>query len=120
MTMKQFKRSTRIGEQILRDISILMQNELSDQIPGMVTFTHVRVSDDLQHATAYYSVLGKATDREAVAGYFAHERKHLQHLIGRNLRLRRVPELTFKFDTSIEEGIRIEQLLDEIKDNSKE
>lgn len=120
MTMKQFKRSTRIGEQILRDISILMQNELSDQIPSMVTFTHVRVSDDLQHATAYYSVLGKATDREAVAVYFAHERKHLQHLIGRNLRLRRVPELTFKFDPSIEEGIRIEQLLDEIKDNSKE
>jgi len=117
--MKQFKRSTRIGEQILRDISILMQDELTDQIPVMVTFTHVRVSDDLQHATAYYSV-GKATDRETVAGFFAHERKRLQHLIGRNLRLRRVPELTFKFDPSIEEGIRIEQLLDEIKDNSKE
>jgi ribosome-binding factor A len=116
--MKQFKRSTRIGEQMLRNISILMQDELTDQIPGLVTFTHVRVSDDL--ATAYYSVLGKATDRETVAGYFAHERKRLQHLIGRNLRLRRIPELTFKYDPSIEEGIRIEQLLDEIKDNSKE
>lgn len=120
MTMKQFKRSTRIGEQILRDISILMQDELTDQLPGLVTFTHVRVSDDLQHATAYYSVLGKATDRETVAGFFAQERKRLQHLIGRNLRLRRIPELTFKYDPSIEEGIRMEQLLNEIKDNSKE
>jgi len=113
--MRQFKRSTRVGEQILRDISALMQTEVSDQLPGMVTFTHVRVSDDLRYATVYYSVLGKDSDRETVAGYLAHEKKHIQHLIGRNLHIRRIPELTFKYDPSIEEGIRIQQLLDEIK-----
>ncbi|MBW1720141.1 MAG: 30S ribosome-binding factor RbfA [Deltaproteobacteria bacterium] len=118
--MRQFKRSVRLGEQMLRDISSLMLNELADHLPGLVTFTHVRVSDDLRYATVYYSFLGKASDREVVAGYLAHERKHIQHLIGRNLQIRRIPELTFKFDPSIEEGIRIEQLLNEIKSNSKE
>ena len=116
--MRQFKRSTRIGEQMLRDISNLVQNELGDKLPGLVTFTHVRVSDDLQHATAFYSVLGEQKQCQAVADFFSRERRHLQHLVGRGLHLRRVPELIFKFDPSIREGIRIEQLLNEIKDNA--
>ena len=117
--MRQFKRSTRIGEQMLRDISNLFQNELGDDVPGLVTFTHVRVSDDLQHATAFYSVLGKEEQCRLVAEYLARERRHLQHLIGRGLHLRRMPELSFKFDPSIQEGIRIEQLLNEIKNDAQ-
>ena len=118
--MRQFKRSTRLAEQVLRDLSNLMENELADQVSGMVTFTHVRLSDDLRYATVYYSVLGKDDDREATAEYFEREKKHIRHLIGRNLHIRHIPELTFRFDPSIEEGIRIEQLLNEIKSNSKE
>jgi ribosome-binding factor A len=118
--MRQFKRSTRLAEQILRDLSNLMENELSDQTPGMITFTRVRLSDDLRYATVYYSVLGKDEDRKAVVEYFDLEKKHVRYLLGRTMQLRRVPELTFKFDPSIEEGIRIEKLLDEIKDSSTE
>ncbi len=118
--MRQYKRSTRVGEQMLRDISTLMQTELSDMTQILVTFTHVRVSDDLRYATVYYSVLGqKEDDRLAIAAYLAKERKRIQHIVGRNLHIRRIPELRFKYDSSIEEGIRIEQLLNEIKSNSK-
>jgi len=118
--MRQFKRSTRLAEQILRDLSNLMENELADQVSGMVTFTRVRVSEDLRNAMVYYSVLGKEKDRPAIADYFDNEKKHIRHLLGSNLHIRHIPELTFRFDPSIEEGIRIEQLLNEIKDNSKE
>lgn len=118
--MRQFKRSTRLAEQILRDLSILMENELTDQTPGMVTLTHVRLSDDLRYATIFYSVLGKDKDRQAVAEYFDCEKKHLRYLLGGKLQIRHIPELTFKFDPSIEEGIRIEKLLNEIKSDSKE
>ena len=118
--MKQFKRSTRIGEQILRDISQQMQMELTDKSLKMVTFTHVRVSDDLRYATVFYSVLGKNSDREEVALYFMREKKRIQHQIGRNLNIRRIPELTFKYDPSIEEGIRLEKLLEEIKSEPDE
>ncbi len=116
--MKQFKRSVRVGEQMLRDISNLMQVELADHAIGMITFTHVKVSDDLRYATAYYSVLGQPHDREEAALYLERERKRIQHVVGRNLRMRRIPELTFKYDPSVEEGVRIQQLLDEIKDSS--
>lgn len=116
--MRQFKRSTRLGEQILRDISTLLRGELVDHLSAMVTFTHAKVSDDLRYVTVYYSVLGREGDRDAAALYLERERKRIQHQIGRDLRIRRIPELSFKYDPSVEEGIRIEQLLNEIKDDS--
>ena len=117
--MKQYKRSTRIGEQVLRDISTLMETELSDEAPGMITFTHVKVTDDLRYATVYYSCLGQQEDQEKAAGFLEKEKKRIRHLVGKNLRLRYIPEFSFRFDRSIQDGIRIEQLLDEIKGDTE-
>ncbi len=99
---------------MLRLISSLMETDLAENAPGMVTFTQVRVTGDLRQATVYYSFLGDEAGRESVAGYFERNRHQIRHLVGTNLRLRRVPELRFKFDPSIEEGIKIERLLNEI------
>ena len=118
--MKQYKRSSRVGEQMLRDISKLVGTEYSDSAPGMITFTHVKVTDDLRYATVYYSCLGQATEQEAVAGFLEREKKRIRHLVGRNLRMRHIPEFRFKFDPSVEEGIRIERLLNEINKSEPE
>jgi ribosome-binding factor A len=118
--VKQYKRSTRIGEQILRELSSLFVREYTGKAPGMVTFTHVKVSDDLRYATAYFSCLGSAEDQQRVTEYLEVEKKKIRQMVGRSLQLRFVPEFTFKFDHSIEEGIRIEQLLNEIKSDHKE
>jgi ribosome-binding factor A len=120
--MKQYDRSTRLGEQILRDISELMDVELKEQLPGLVTFTFVKLTRDLRYATVYYSFLGSKKDRTRIDEYFQRERRRIRALVGRGLRLRHIPEFSFKFDPSIEEGMRIEQLLNEIKydDNQDE
>lgn len=118
--MKQYKRSVRIGEQVLRDISRVVGTQMMDQAPGIITFTHVRVTDDLKYATVYYSCLGQAEQQQRVAAFLEKEGKRIRFLVGRNLRLRHVPEFNFKFDPSIEEGIKIERLLNEIKSDSKE
>lgn len=117
--MKQYKRSSRVGEQILRDISSLFINELVDLTPGMITFTRVRVTDDLRYATVYYSCLGEEEEQSKVTYFLNKEKKRIRHLVGKNLQIRRIPEFRFKFDPSVEEGIRIEKLLDEIKTDSK-
>jgi len=113
--MRQFKRSDRLAVQIQRDISRLLQTELVDQLPGLVTITHVKLSDDLSHARVYYSYLGQEADRAKAEEFLLAERKHIRSLVGRELRIRHVPELDFRFDPSIERGFRIEQLLEEIK-----
>jgi len=113
--MRQFRRADRVSEEILKQVSLMFENELSGEIKGMVTFTHVRLSPDLRYATVYYSVLGEEADRTAAAELFEREGKHLRHLVGGQIRLRHVPEFTFKYDPSVEEGIKIERLLNEIK-----
>jgi ribosome-binding factor A len=113
--MRQFKRSDRLAVQIQRDISHVFETELADQIPGMVTITHVKLSNDLTHAKVYYSCLGDEDDRTRVEEFLMTERKHIRSLIGRNMRIRHIPEIDFKFDPSVEYGARIEQLLEEIK-----
>ena len=117
--MKQYKRSTRISEQLLRDISSLFVGGLGDSAPSMITFTHVRLTDDLKYATFYYSCLGDESKREATEHFLNKEKKHIRTEIGKNLHMRFIPEFRFKFDPSIEEGIKIEKLLNEIKDSEK-
>ena len=118
--MKQFRSSSRLSGQILRDISTMMEGELSERLSGMITFTNVRLTDDLKYATIYYSVLGEDESREKAADYFEREKKRIRHMVGKNLRMRFIPEFRFKYDPSVEEGMRIEQLLNEIKNDSGE
>jgi ribosome-binding factor A len=117
--MKQYKRSTRIGEQLLKDISTLFQMELDDRAPGMITFTHVKVSDDLKYATVYYSCLGDDTIREKVNSYLSQVKKKVRFSVGKHLHMRHIPEFSFKFDPSVEEGIKIEKLLNDIKNDKQ-
>ncbi len=117
--MADKRRTSRLGGQMLRDISTMMDAELAEKVHGMVTFTRVRLSNDLRYATIYYSVLGGEAERDEVAGYLEREKKRIRHEVGGLMRVRYIPEFTFKFDPSIEEGIRIEQLLNEIKSDTE-
>ncbi|MCH8026883.1 MAG: 30S ribosome-binding factor RbfA [candidate division Zixibacteria bacterium] len=115
--MRQFKRSTRLGEQILRDLPVALSVILSERFKGMITFTKVRLTDDLRYATVYYSFLGKSEEKEKLEVYFQRECRRFRKLVGSPLRIKHIPEFSFKFDTSVEEGLRIEQLLNEVKDD---
>ncbi len=106
--------------QIQRDISCLLEGDLAERIPGLVTITHVKLTDDLRNAKVYYSYLGAEGDRARVDEYLMRERRKIRSMIGRNLHVRHIPELEFKFDPSVEEGLRIEQLLDGLKRESGE
>ena len=119
-TMRQFKRSQRLAPQILRDISKLLDSELAEVSRGMLTFTRVKLSDDLRYATIYYSFLGEAEDRQRLEEYLVRHNGRIRSQVGKSLRVRIIPELTFKFDPSVEEGIRIEKLLNEIKSESEQ
>jgi ribosome-binding factor A len=112
--MKQYKRSARVQVQILRDISQLLSSRLMEVAGGLVTFTQVRLTDDLRYATVYYSFLGSDENHERVVAFFAREKGWIRSQVGQGLSMRHIPEFTFKFDPSIEEGIRMEQLFKQI------
>lgn len=99
---------------MLRDVRNLLEQDCAANLKAMVTFTDVEVTDDIRYAKIFYSVLGGESDKKETSIYLNKIRKQVQYHLGRLLNIKMVPEITFEFDPSIERGMRIEQLLNEI------
>jgi ribosome-binding factor A len=118
--MRQFKRADRLRSQILRDVQNLLDEECALQLKEMVTFTDVEVSADLKYATVFYSALGGEEAKRRTAAYLSKIRNRVRSDLGKLLRIKNTPEIRFRFDPSIERGMRIEQLLNEISKENEE
>lgn len=108
-------RANRLAETLKEEISQLIREELKDPRIGFVTVTSVEVAEDLGHAKVYVSVLGDAqAGKESIEG-LKRAAGYVRTEIGRRIRLRHVPEIVFKYDTSIEHGAHIAELLKGVK-----
>lgn len=112
--MPQGSRASRVGDLIRAELAELLTREVHDPGIGFLTITHVKVSPDLQQARAYYTTIGDEKARRESARALERATPFLRRHIGRRLRLKRVPELTFSFDDSIEKNDRIERILQEL------
>jgi ribosome-binding factor A len=88
--------------------------ELKDPRLGFVTVTGVRTSPDLRTARVYVSVLGSERKRERSLAALSSAHGVLQARIARELRLKRTPQLSFEYDPTVERGVRMSQLIDEL------
>jgi ribosome-binding factor A len=88
--------------------------ELKDPRIGMVTVTGVHVTPDLAEARIFISVLGNEKKRKATLAGLDSARGVLQAKLGRQLSLRRTPMLTFSYDDSVERGVRMTKLIEDV------
>src|SRR5216110_2869128 len=88
--------------------------ELKDPRIGFVTVTGVRTSPDLRSALVFVSVLGPARKREGTLAALTAAHGLLQARLARELRLKRTPQLAFEYDPTVERGVRMTQLIDEL------
>jgi ribosome-binding factor A len=107
------ERMRRINE-ALREVLSEGIGELKDPRIGFVTVTGVRASTDLRQATVFVSVLGSEKKRDATLAGLESSRAPLQARVNRELHLKRTPHLRFEYDQSIEEGVRLSKLIDEL------
>jgi ribosome-binding factor A len=115
--MAQGHRPDRVGEQIREELSeLLSRGAVHDPGIGFITLTRVTVSPDLQIARVFYTTLGDPKARKDTAKALQRATPFLRRHIGGAIRLRRVPELEFRFDESIENQDRIEQILRDLHD----
>jgi ribosome-binding factor A len=98
----------------LREVLSEGIGELKDPRIGFVTVTGVDTSPDLRQATVYVSVLGAEKKREAALTGLQSAHGVLQGRVNRELRLKRTPQLTFEYDPTIERGVRLSRLIDEL------
>lgn len=107
------ERMRRVNE-ALREVLSEGVAELEDPRIGFVTVTGVAARPDLRQATVYVSVLGSKRKRELALAGLASSHGVLQQRIGRELRLKRTPQLAFEYDPAVERGVRLSKLIDEL------
>ncbi|OGX09060.1 MAG: ribosome-binding factor A [Omnitrophica WOR_2 bacterium GWA2_47_8] len=113
-------RIEKVNEQMKREISHILQADLKDPRVQLSTITQVVVSRDLRHAKVSFSVLGDAKKVREAQESLNKARGYIRKLIGERINLRYTPEIDFVYDKSIEYSARIEQALEEIKNEHKE
>jgi ribosome-binding factor A len=101
----------RVGEQIKKELSQIVQSELKDPRIGFITVTGVEITNDLSIAKVYLSVMGTDEQKEATLKALSSGSGYIRSELGKRIRLRKLPELQFKFDASIDYGSRIDNLL---------
>jgi ribosome-binding factor A len=109
--MHPYKRSERLGELILAEISDLTARDIKDPRVGFVTFTRVEMSDDLRYAKVFVSSLGSEQEKARTLQGLASATGYIRRHLGRALHLRYTPNITFLIDESLEHGAKIAQLL---------
>jgi ribosome-binding factor A len=94
--------------------------DLKDPRIGFVTVTGVQASRDLRHARVYVSVLGSEEKRTATLAGLESAHGILQSRVNRELRLKRTPQLVFEYDPTVERGVRLSRLIDELAPDENE
>jgi ribosome-binding factor A len=110
----------RVDEAVREVLSAAITQELKDPRVGFVTVTGVETSPDLRHAIVYVSVLGDASTSEDTLAGLQSAHGFLQRRVASELRLKNTPALTFRYDDSVDRGMRIGELLDEHRPASDE
>ena len=109
-------RPDRVGDQIRQDLSeMLTRGDVRDPGIGFITLTRVHVSRDLHVARVFYTTLGDSKARGETARALERATPFLRRQVGNRLRLRRVPEIEFRFDETVQQQDRIEQILRDLR-----
>jgi ribosome-binding factor A len=112
---KEFKRPTRVNSLIQKELSDIIQRELSTKQLGMLTVAEVDTSPDLKNATVYFTCFGGELETVAVTEHLNKQATMLRHHLSQRINnIRTVPRLQFKYDASVVEGSRLSALIDSV------
>ncbi|KYO65765.1 30S ribosome-binding factor RbfA [Thermovenabulum gondwanense] len=117
----EFSRTDRIAGEIKKAVSEIINNDLKDpRIQGLISVTKVEVSKDLRHAKIFLSIFGNDSEKEEIISTIQKAEGFIRKELGSRIRIKFLPELSFKLDESIEYGIHISKLLKDISQETKE
>ena len=114
-----FPRSARLNEVLKEEIADILRKKLKDPRIGFVTVTGVKASPDLRHADIFVSVLGTEEEKESAYKSLKGATGFIRSELGKRLRIKFLPEISFVIDESIDEGIRISKLIKRIHEGEE-
>ncbi|MCC6656563.1 MAG: 30S ribosome-binding factor RbfA [Rhodocyclaceae bacterium] len=110
---KEFSRSSRVAEQVQRELAELIRLELKDPRVGLITLTGVELTPDYAHAKVFYTTLAEPSARPGIEAGLRAASGFLRRELGRRIRIHTLPQLHFVLDESVERGDRLSRLIDE-------
>lgn len=114
--MRDFSRTDRVGQQIQKEIAVILQREIKDPRLGMATVSAVEVSRDLAYAKVFVTILNTADEdktKESIA-ILNEATGYIRSLLGKRIRARIMPDLKFVLDSSLLDGMRMSNLVDQV------
>jgi ribosome-binding factor A len=112
-------RHDKVKEAIKKEVSNIIHDELNDPRLGFITVTDIELAQDMRHAKIFFSVLGKDQDYQKTKKALDSALVFIRRLVAERIQLRIAPEISFYEDRSGEYSIRIQQVLDEIKESNE-
>ncbi|HKV45819.1 MAG TPA: 30S ribosome-binding factor RbfA [bacterium] len=113
-------RIARLRELFKEEISTILQREMKDPRIGFVSVLDVELSQDLRHARVFVSILGDAEAKAKTMAGLGNAQGFIRKELGRRIRLRYMPEVSFRLDESIERGVRVQRLLRQVAETEGE
>ena len=110
-----------ISNEIRRALSDIIRNDIKDpRVSEMTSVTHVDVSRDLKYAKVYISVYDTEKKKKSTIETLTHAEHYIKNELGAHIRIRRLPEMTFILDSSIEYSSKISEMLKKVSDDDAE
>ena len=113
-------RPERVGDQIREEVTQLLARNVQDPGIGFITITRVKVTPDLQLARLFYTSIGDEKQQKETAKALERAKPFLRRQIAQRIRLRRAPELEFKYDESIADLDNVEKLLEQVREERRQ
>lgn len=118
---KEFGRNARVSSQMQKELSFILQREIDDSRLGFITINEVEVTKDLAVAKIYVTVLNVDDEgKRANIKWLNELAPQIRHKLAHRMRLRHISELRFYYDDSFERGMRVAELLHEVKHDDEE
>ncbi len=112
-------RQDKVAEAIRQEVSLIIHDKIKDPRLGFVTIIRVEIAKDLRLAKVFYSVLGKEEDRKKTQEALTSALGYIRSLVAKRLNMRLATEIIFKEDRSTEFSVRIEEVLNDIKEKNE-
>lgn len=110
-------RQEKLEALLKQEIADILRKEVADPRIGFVTITGADVSADIGHAKVYVSILGSEEQKAEGLKVLKHTQSYIRQLLSKRIQMRTVPAIDFRMDGSIDHGMRITELLDQIKED---
>ena len=106
--------------QMIKELAFIVEEELKDRPPYMITFTRSEISKDLRYARVYFSVLGEEDEIDACMKFLKRHAGIIKKIIGNRMRLKHMPEVRYIYDKAGESVSKIGEILERLKNESDE